>query len=218
MFNGCRSIIDSREDYTLNYSRMTGKRSSRTISQSTVKSKEKKMSPGSKVNTEKVEAEKVKPIVTTKKKIPSRDKKIEKPADVVRRKIDPKSVRHQIAKYSKKFIGVKYKYGGKNPFGFDCSGFTYYTFKKYDILLPATAKDQSTFGTRIPLEAVNVGDLLFFDMDEGVGHVALVIKNDGNQLIMRHASSSSGVVDEDYYLSSYWQKRFLFAADVLLDK
>lgn len=45
-----------------------------------------------------------------------------------------KELRKDIAQHSRKYKGIKYKYAGKSPkTGFDCSGFTSYVLKKFNI-------------------------------------------------------------------------------------
>ncbi len=123
--------------------------------------------------------------------------------------------RDEIAKIARKYEGVKYKYGGKNPFGFDCSGFVRYVFEKDEVYLPASARAQSSLGINIDLEDVVEGDLLFFGEDNKVDHVAIVTANDGKHIYIIHSTSSAGVIEEDLNQSAYWMERFLFAKDIL---
>ena len=52
--------------------------------------------------------------------------------------------RNTIIKESKKYIGIPYSYGDANPTnGFDCSGFTWYVYKKVLIIIFLDHQDNS---------------------------------------------------------------------------
>ncbi|GAE86891.1 C40 family peptidase [Acetivibrio straminisolvens] len=57
---------------------------------------------------------------------------------------DVSDVRGQIVEYAKKFLGVKYVYGGNSPSqGFDCSGYVKYVFSNFGINLERVAASQA---------------------------------------------------------------------------
>lgn len=120
--------------------------------------------------------------------------------------------RNHIIDFAQKFVGKPYRYGGKTPeSGFDCSGLVYYTYRHFNYAVNASSGAQSQQGRKVKLKEASPGDLLFFGTKGRVSHVAFVAQNTGSKLIMLHASTSSGVIKEDYYKSAYWQKRFMFA-------
>ena len=97
--------------------------------------------------------------------------------------------------YAKKFIGVKYVYGGKSPSGFDCSGYVGYVFKNFGVSLNSSASSMYSNGTKVSKTALRAGDLLFFDASSrksagAIDHVGIYLGN--NQFI--HASTSNGKV------------------------
>jgi len=98
----------------------------------------------------------------------------------------------KIIEYAKQFVGVKYVYGGSSPNGFDCSGFTQYVFKKFNIKVPRSAAEYANIGTKVSRENLKPGDILLFDRnnDYRLGHVGIYIGNDK----FIHASSSKGKV------------------------
>ncbi len=120
-----------------------------------------------------------------------------------------------VVEYARKYRGVRYRYGGTNPFGFDCSGFTSYVFKKIDIFLPRNTSAQADVGEKIPLQDVAPGDLLFFGEKGKITHVAIVTANEGERIMMIHSTNSKGVVEEDLLSSEYWMERFLFARNII---
>ena len=86
-------------------------------------------------------------------------------------------LRRDVTRYSKRYVGTNYKYAGKTPKGFDCSGFTSYVMKRHDITLSASSRTQATQGRKIPLSRVQPGDLVFFGKRGKVTHVAMVLSN-----------------------------------------
>ncbi len=93
-----------------------------------------------------------------------------KPPTVARIPAEVK-LRQQIIKEAKKHKGVPYKYAGKSPRGFDCSGFTYYVFGQQNIQLNASSSTQSKQGKEIPIKKAKQGDLLFFGPDGRQGRI-----------------------------------------------
>lgn len=108
---------------------------------------------------------------------------------------------------AKKQLGVKYVYGGKDPSGFDCSGFTMYVFEKINIQLPRIARDQYSFSKRIKKADVQQGDLVFFTHGGPIAHVGIIYDVKGTELFMVHASSSKGIQIISLSNSRYWSSR-----------
>ncbi len=124
-------------------------------------------------------------------------------------------LRQEITQHAKKYVGVKYKYAGQSPKGFDCSGFTGYVFEKFDINLSRSAKGQATSGKKISLSKAQKGDLLFFKKHGNVNHVALIVANTKDGIEVIHSTTSKGVMVQNVSKSSYWKPRIMFARDVM---
>ena len=62
------------------------------------------------------------------------------------------------------FLNAPYLWGGKTPFGIDCSGFTQMVYKLCGYKLFRDAKQQATQGEVLSfIEESEPGDLAFFD-------------------------------------------------------
>ena len=128
------------------------------------------------------------------------------------------SLRKSLIKEAEKYRGIKYKYAGKDPKGFDCSGFMYYVCSKYSIKLSGSSAYQSKQGTEVELSKAKSGDLLFFGRHGRSGkiqHVGMVHKNNSEGLFMIHSSSSRGIVIDNVTNSKYWKPRLLYARKII---
>ncbi len=125
------------------------------------------------------------------------------------------SIRTNVESFSKTCKGTRYKYAGKDKNGFDCSGFTSYVFKKYNVNLSSSSSAQAQQGRKIPVNQSKKGDLIFFGTAGKVSHVAIVLSNTGEGITVIHSTSSKGVIVQNVSKSSYWKPRILFARDVI---
>jgi hypothetical protein len=84
------------------------------------------------------------------------------------------------------YLNAPYLWGGKTPFGIDCSGFTQMVYKLNGYNLLRDASQQAKQGEALSfIEESEPGDLAFFDNDEGnIIHVGIMMEN--NYII--HAS------------------------------
>ena len=84
------------------------------------------------------------------------------------------------------YLNAPYLWGGKTPFGIDCSGFTQMVYKLNGHKLLRDASQQATQGEALSfIEESEPGDLAFFDNEEGnIIHVGIMMEN--NYII--HAS------------------------------
>jgi hypothetical protein len=79
---------------------------------------------------------------------------------------------------SKLFLNAPYLWGGRNPFGIDCSAFSQIIFKSIDVIIPRDARDQVKLGTTVNfIGDTKAGDLAFFDDPEGnITHVGIILE------------------------------------------
>jgi gamma-D-glutamyl-L-lysine dipeptidyl-peptidase len=101
-------------------------------------------------------------------------------------KISGVKPRNNIISTAFMYLSAPYLWGGKTPFGIDCSGFTQMVYKLNGYKLLRDASQQATQGEALSfIEESEPGDLAFFDNDEGnIIHVGIIMEN--NYII--HAS------------------------------
>jgi gamma-D-glutamyl-L-lysine dipeptidyl-peptidase len=86
-------------------------------------------------------------------------------------------VKRQLVDDAMLYLNTPYLWGGRSPFGIDCSGFVQMVYKLKKVKLQRDASQQALQGEVVALLAEAVpGDLAFFDNDEEViTHVGLLI-------------------------------------------
>ena len=120
--------------------------------------------------------------------------------------IQPKE---QITLTAFNYLNAPYLWGGKTPFGIDCSGFTQMVYKLNGYKLLRDASQQATQGIALSfIEESEPGDLAFFDNDEGlIVHVGIILKD--NYIIHAHGKvridrlDHSGIYNVDRNIHSH---------------
>ena len=112
--------------------------------------------------------------------------------------ISGKNNRNSIVNTALSFLNSPYLWGGKTPFGIDCSGFTQMVYKINGYKLCRDAKDQANQGETLSfIEESEAGDLAFFNNDQGdIIHVGIILQNN-------HIIHASGKVRIDNINSFY---------------
>ena len=75
------------------------------------------------------------------------------------------------------YLNSPYLWGGKSPFGIDCSGFVQCVYQLHGIQLPRDAYLQAAHGETLGfIDESEPGDLAFFDNNEGkITHVGIIM-------------------------------------------
>ena len=126
-------------------------------------------------------------------------------------------IAENIIDYAMKFEGVKYKYGGTDKRGMDCSGLVTTAFNSEGIPLPRSSSEIALSGNWIDLKEVQKGDLLFFATSKRsrtVNHVALVTYVNEGQVEFIHSTTSAGVITSSL-AERYWYFAFVQARRLL---
>lgn len=122
-----------------------------------------------------------------------------------------------VIQYALAQLGKPYVYGSAGPNSFDCSGLTYYCFKKVGITLPRTAYDvgySAALGERIAYEDLKRGDIVCFntisdsDLSDHVG----IYLGDGKFIHAPHTGSDVIVasMSSGYYARNFsWGRRVI---------
>ena len=115
-----------------------------------------------------------------------------------------------IVNEAKKYLGVKYVYGGSTPKGFDCSGLVQYVCKSVGISVNRNSASQFSNGKAVNKSDLQPGDLLFFAKGGRINHVGIYAGN--GQMI--HAPRTGDVVKFESINSSYRKNGYVGARRV----
>ena len=88
--------------------------------------------------------------------------------------------KNSIIENSLKFLNSPYLWGGRTPYGIDCSGFSQQVYKLNGFQLPRDASQQALQGKEVKLEKAKPGDLAFFG-EKKITHVGIII--DSNKIV-----------------------------------
>ncbi len=111
----------------------------------------------------------------------------------------------QLYSFIEEWWGTRYRYGGTDKKGIDCSSFTGKLLAQvYGINAERTAKDQFDQCEKISNEDLQEGDLVFFNTRGGVSHVGVYL---GNNYFV-HSSTSYGVTISSL-ADNYYSRKFI---------
>ncbi|ROH89631.1 NlpC/P60 family protein [Stagnimonas aquatica] len=111
-------------------------------------------------------------------------------------------------------VGKPYRYGGRGPDAFDCSGLVGYVYGRAGIKLPRSTLDLYRSGDAIDRDEARSGDLLFYRFEDGKrdpSHVVIYL-GDGEAV---HAPVSGGAVRATRIDVPWFQKRYAGARRVI---
>lgn len=120
----------------------------------------------------------------------------------------------QVVAIGRSFKGkLRYIFGGKNigSGGGDCSGFTYYCYKKVGVNIGHGTSTQITKGRPVSKVNAQPGDLVFFKgtYRAGVSHVGIVTTPG------KFVNLQSSGCKEESYVTGYWAKHYMAIRRVL---
>lgn len=128
--------------------------------------------------------------------------------------LDPEASRTKLLETAYTFKDTPYQYGGIAKTGMDCSGFVYTSFQQaLGVTVPRTVRALYSWSDRIPISALESGDLLFFNTTGSVSHVGIYI---GKGSFIHSASEGryTGVIVSSLN-ESYWNRTFIGAGRAL---
>ncbi|MFK7845070.1 MAG: C40 family peptidase [Rhodothermales bacterium] len=109
------------------------------------------------------------------------------------------------------WAGTPHVWGGTSREGIDCSALVQTVYKDLlSVNIPRTTALQSKVGAFVPLNNMQVGDLVFYRINRRTRHVGIYV---GENEFM-HASKSNGVtisaLDDEYWQNRFWMVRRIF--------
>jgi cell wall-associated NlpC family hydrolase len=112
-----------------------------------------------------------------------------------------------VAAEAKSWKGTRYRYGGKDKNGVDCSHFVYAVYNRifegYDYRMAAEYLHDPDFS---PTKSPIAGDVIIFVSVNGASaHMGIITDVQGKKFI--GAQSSTGVKEASFAPGSYWGKR-----------
>jgi gamma-D-glutamyl-L-lysine dipeptidyl-peptidase len=82
-----------------------------------------------------------------------------------------------VVQQAKRFLGLRYLWGGLSAWGFDCSGLVWDVFRFHGRMIPRDADPQFRSGTPVARGELRPGDLVFYGTQRYVHHVAIYAGN-----------------------------------------
>lgn len=114
------------------------------------------------------------PITPTNPTKPERPSKPSKPVSPPK----PSSNAQAIIKFAKSKIGKPYLWGGSGPDAYDCSGLVHAAYRSIGIYVPHQSGLQYNTIPKVPFSQRAPGDLIYWESDGVVYHVAIYLGND----------------------------------------
>jgi cell wall-associated NlpC family hydrolase len=108
----------------------------------------------------------------------------------------------QVVAVALQYQGVPYRYGGANPSGFDCSGFTQFVYAQFGVALPHSSSRQGAGGAKISPADALPGDLVAMD---GGGHIGIYL---GGGMMIDAPRPGTTVQVRAIYNPAHWFIRY----------
>ena len=121
----------------------------------------------------------------------------------------PPALRAKIVTLTRALVGLRYRYGGGDIDGFDCSGLVHYVFHSFGLEIPRTARAQGKMKGRIPARMARPGDILAFRLKSGWHSAVLIDKN----RFVHAPGRGKGIRAEE--MTRYWKRRLKAVINVI---
>lgn len=118
------------------------------------------------------------------------------------------SIGNQIADIAEQYVGYRYVWGGHSPSGFDCSGFTWFVYKRVGKNIPLhDLLGQWKAGPKVSRNDLQPGDLVLFEntYKPGLSHSGIYL-GDGRFI---NAETETVGVQVRSLNDPYWSPRFV---------
>lgn len=122
--------------------------------------------------------------------------------------IHQETLRRELVKTVRSFIGVPYRWGGTDEDGgFDCSGLTMVCYRLNGLNLPRVSHSQFQAGRWVARNNLRKGDLVFFATNGGqrVSHVGMYIGND----LFVHAPRTGQTVRTEKLSNPFYARTYM---------
>ena len=112
----------------------------------------------------------------------------------------------RLVRLAQEQLGRPYRYGGRSPAGFDCSGLVFYVHREAGLDVPRSSREQYRASRRITREGLLPGDLVFFSISSRkISHVGIYVA-DG---LFIHSPSTGKGVSYASMTDPYWRERLV---------
>jgi cell wall-associated NlpC family hydrolase len=112
---------------------------------------------------------------------------------------------HHATRVAVRQKGDPYRYGAAGPGRFDCSGLTYFSFRRAGFKhIPRTSSAQAHWAHHIKKSRARRGDLVFFRNGSGVYHVGVFAGRRHGAKYVLHAPYSGAKVRREKIWTSHW--------------
>ena len=124
--------------------------------------------------------------------------------------------RNKFIACAESYKGTPYVYGGTSRSGIDCSGLIFNAAKEAGLgTLPRTAKAMCSIASRISDSQREPGDLIFFQADNTISHVAIFLGN--NQILHSVSDGSKTGVIVSKLSENYWKNHYYSSGRIITD-
>lgn len=130
------------------------------------------------------------------------------------------TLRDTLLEICKTYMGIRYRYGGTDPRGFDCSGYVRYCFNRIGVNLPHHSGAQMQLGSIVNEVEALPGDIIYFGYrgrrrkQANITHSGIVYSNENGKVFFIHSASRVGI-RIDCLDQAWYRRRFMGIRRVL---